>query len=71
MASELLKRANELIKNKVHPTQVMTGFKKAAREACDYITVHLPHILTNHLKLKFITEKFNRGCQRFEQRGFS
>jgi T-complex protein 1 subunit alpha len=40
MASELLKRANELIKNKVHPTQVMTGFKKAAREACDYITVH-------------------------------
>lgn len=41
MAAELLKRANELIKNKVHPTNIITGFKIAAKEACAYIKDHL------------------------------
>lgn len=37
LAAELLKRANELIKMKVHPTNIITGFKIAAKEACSYI----------------------------------
>lgn len=37
LAAELLKRANELIKMKVHPTNIISGFKIAAKEACSYI----------------------------------
>lgn len=37
LAAELLKRANELIKMNVHPTNIIAGFKMAAREACRYI----------------------------------
>lgn len=37
LAAELLKRANELIKMKVHPTNIISGFKIAAKEACGYI----------------------------------
>ena len=41
LASELLRRANELIKYKVHPTTVISGFKLAAREATKYINEYL------------------------------
>lgn len=37
IASELLKRANELVKNKIHPTTIITGFRVALREAIRYI----------------------------------
>ena len=37
LAAELLKRANELIKIKVHPTSIISGYKLAAREAVKYI----------------------------------
>jgi T-complex protein 1 subunit alpha len=37
LAAELLKRANELIKIKVHPTNIIAGFKIAAKECCRYI----------------------------------
>ena len=37
LASELLKRANELIKMNVHPTNIISGYKMAAREACRYV----------------------------------
>ncbi|GMG39613.1 unnamed protein product [Ambrosiozyma monospora] len=36
-ASELLKRANELVKNKIHPTTIITGYRLALREAVKYI----------------------------------
>eukprot|EP01016_Furgasonia_blochmanni_P033131 TRINITY_DN343_c0_g1_i2.p2 TRINITY_DN343_c0_g1~~TRINITY_DN343_c0_g1_i2.p2 ORF type:complete len:517 (+),score=227.75 TRINITY_DN343_c0_g1_i2:389-1939(+) len=41
LASELLRRANELIKNKVHPTSIISGYKLAVKEACKYIQDHL------------------------------
>ena len=41
IASELLKKANELIKNKLHPTSIMSGYKIACREACKYIEDNL------------------------------
>lgn len=37
IASELLKRANELVKNKIHPTTIITGYRLALREAVRYI----------------------------------
>ncbi|GMH33391.1 hypothetical protein BSKO_01225 [Bryopsis sp. KO-2023] len=36
-AAELLKRANDLIRTKIHPTSIMSGFKLAMKEACKYI----------------------------------
>lgn len=41
VAAELLRRANEMIKEKLHPTNIMTGFKIACREAVKYIEKHL------------------------------
>lgn len=37
IASELLKRANDLIKNKLHPTNIIAGYKMAAKEACKFL----------------------------------
>jgi len=44
LAAELLKRANELVKNKIHPTSVMTGYRLALRESVKFIqnTMSLP-----------------------------
>lgn len=41
VAAELLKRANELIKNNIHPTTVMTGYRLAVKEAVKYIKANL------------------------------
>lgn len=41
MAAEFLKRADQLIKNKVHPTSIIQGFKVAIREACSFIKEHM------------------------------
>lgn len=37
IASELLKRANELVRNQIHPTTIITGYRLALREAIRYI----------------------------------
>jgi len=41
LASELLKRANELIKNHIHPTSVMSGYRLAMKESIKYIKEQL------------------------------
>ena len=41
LASELLKHGNELVKNKVHPTSVIQGFRLAMRQACKYISAEM------------------------------
>ncbi len=41
VAAELLRRANELIKNSVHPTVVMAGYRLAVKEAVKYIKSNL------------------------------
>lgn len=41
IAAELLKRANDLIKNKVHPSSIIKGFKLSMKEAVKYITENL------------------------------
>jgi T-complex protein 1 subunit alpha len=32
LAAELLKRANELVRNKIHPTNIIGGYRLAMRE---------------------------------------
>ncbi|CAE7941514.1 TCP1, partial [Symbiodinium sp. KB8] len=41
IASELMKRANELVKNKIHPTNVMSGYRLALKESIRYIKSNL------------------------------
>ena len=41
IASELLRRANELIKNRIHPTTVISGYRLACKEACKFVQDHL------------------------------
>lgn len=32
LAAELMKRANELVRNKIHPTNIIAGYRLAMRE---------------------------------------
>lgn len=41
LASELLRRANELVRNKIHPTTVIAGYRLACKEACRFMVDHL------------------------------
>jgi len=41
LAAELLKRANELVKNKIHPTSIMSGYRLALRESVKFIQTNL------------------------------
>jgi len=41
IAAELLKRANELVKNNIHPTTVIAGYRIAMRECIKYIQANL------------------------------
>merc|ERR550525_1812981 len=37
VAAELLKRANELVKNNIHPTTIIAGYRLAMRESIKFI----------------------------------
>jgi T-complex protein 1 subunit alpha len=41
LAAELLKNADELVKQKIHPTSIIAGYRLACKEACKYISEHL------------------------------
>ena len=41
IAAELLKRGNELVRQKIHPTSIISGYRMAMREAVSYIKKHL------------------------------
>ncbi|KAK2759148.1 T-complex protein 1 subunit alpha [Arachnomyces sp. PD_36] len=41
IASELLRRANELVKNRIHPTTIITGYRLALREAIKYMSENI------------------------------
>lgn len=41
IAAELLRRANELIKNRIHPTVIITGYRLALREAVKYMNENI------------------------------
>jgi T-complex protein 1 subunit alpha len=41
IASELLKRAHDLVNQQIHPTSIISGYRLAMREACKYVEQHL------------------------------
>jgi T-complex protein 1 subunit alpha len=41
LAAELLRRANELVRARIHPTTIMSGYRLAVKEAVKYIKSHL------------------------------
>lgn len=41
IAAELLKNADDLVKQKIHPTSIIAGYRLACKEACKYISEHL------------------------------
>ncbi|CAH3995537.1 T-complex protein 1 subunit alpha [Pieris brassicae] len=41
IAAELLKNADELVKNKIHPTSIISGYRLACKEAVKYIQDNL------------------------------
>ncbi|XP_059610118.1 T-complex protein 1 subunit alpha [Phlebotomus argentipes] len=47
IAAELLKNADELVKQKIHPTSIISGYRLACKEACKYISEHLTEPVDN------------------------
>jgi len=47
MAAELLKRGNELVKEKIHPTVVISGYRTAMKEAIKYVSQNISLKLTD------------------------
>lgn len=43
IAAELLKSADELVKEKIHPTSIMAGYRLACKEAVKYIQENLSY----------------------------
>merc|ERR1711915_819120 len=41
LAAELLRNSDELVKQKIHPTSIISGMKLACKEACRYIQNNL------------------------------
>src|SRR6266487_2362548 len=41
IAAELLRRGNELMKNRIHPTTIITGYRLALREAVKYLNENI------------------------------
>merc|ERR550514_974239 len=37
IAAELLKRGNELVRNGIHPTTIIAGYRQAMKEAIKYV----------------------------------
>ena len=41
IAAELIRRANELVKNRIHPTTIISGYRLALKEAVKYLNENL------------------------------
>jgi len=52
MAAELLKRGNELVKEKIHPTVVISGYRTAMKEAIKYVSQNISLKLTDENRLE-------------------
>lgn len=53
LAAELLKRANELVRQKIHPTIIMSGYRLAVKEAVRYIKSNLA-VSTEKMEREFL-----------------
>lgn len=41
IAAELLRNADELVQQKIHPTSIISGYRHACKETCKYIQENL------------------------------
>ena len=64
IAAELLKNADELVKQKIHPTSIMAGYRLACKEAVKYIQVFILHtVKISQIVSKIsIFQKLQRNC---------
>ena len=52
-AAELLQRANNLVRHKIHPTSIISGYRLAMREVgYDYTPILVPSLLSVNLYMK-------------------
>ena len=63
IAAELLKNADELVKQKIHPTSIIAGYRLACKEAVKYIHDHLTYkvsvkYMLDHLACKVSINQF-------------
>lgn len=54
LAAELLKRANDLIKNKLHATSIMSGYRLALKESVKFLSKELS-VKTDTLGVEALT----------------
>ncbi len=57
IAAELLKNADELVKQKIHPTSIIAGYRLACKEAVRYVQVRFCGVMT-----AFPTRKYRVVC---------
>lgn len=53
LAAELLKRANELVRKKIHPSNIIAGYKLARKESINFIKKHLI-VPTDRMQREFL-----------------
>jgi chaperonin GroEL (HSP60 family) len=63
VAAELLKRANELVRNKIHPTSIISGYRLAMREVRNYQNTCYQNALCD---LLMVFQVFMNGCTSCE-----
>lgn len=75
LASELLKRANQIAQHKIHPTNIIAGYKLAARESVKFIKEKLairtdslgPEALTNIAKTSMSSKILSSDIDHFSK----
>lgn len=66
IAAELLKNADELVKQKIHPTTVIAGF----RLACKYVKLYFFYFISynvRYIKLYILIFFFREACKYIQE----
>ena len=61
IAAELLKNADELVKQKIHPTSIIAGYRLAMKESVKYIKEHLTYKVKNNLLNQTVSKQHLLG----------
>lgn len=61
LAAELLRRANDLVRMRVHPTSIMAGYRLAVKESVKFIKNHLTVSTDKLVRAMWDTDRFFGG----------